>query len=104
MEIEPRPGPELFARGGRPCLSDVRRLLDSAVTPLPASRISLQISLYGFTNPTRNVTAVDPDVADHVELGDRTAQLGVDDLLERFQDLVARRLHANEPSAEKIVR
>ena len=32
---------------------------------------------------------VDLDVAHHVELGDRLAQLGVDDLLERRQDLVA---------------
>jgi adenine deaminase len=37
------------------------------------------------------------------ELGDRTAQLRVDDLLERLQDLVVRRLHANEPSNAKIV-
>ena len=36
------------------------------------------------------------------ELGDRTAQLRVDDLLERLQDLVVGRLHANEPSNAKI--
>src|SRR5207253_4984980 len=39
-----------------------------------------------------DIAAADPDVADHVELGDRTAQLRVDDLLERLQDLVARAL------------
>ena len=33
------------------------------------------------------------DVAHHVELGNRTLELGVDDLLERFQDVVAIRSH-----------
>jgi hypothetical protein len=52
----------------------------------------------GQRDRDRDVAAVDPDVADHVELCDRTAQLGVDHLLERFEDLVARRLHRDEPS------
>ena len=50
-----------------------------------------------------DIAAVDPDLVDHVELGDRTAQLRVNDLLERLQDLVVGRLHANEPSNAKIV-
>ena len=40
-----------------------------------------------------DVAPVDPDVADHVELDDVPLQLGVDDLLERLQDLFARSLH-----------
>ena len=45
-----------------------------------------------------DVAAVDLNVAHHVELGHRSSQLGVDDLLERLQDLVVRRIHPNEPS------
>ncbi len=45
-----------------------------------------------------DVTAVDLDFPDHVQLGDRTPQLGVDHVLERLQDLVAGRLHRIEPS------
>ena len=45
-----------------------------------------------------DIAAVDPDLVDHVELGDRTAQLRVNDLLERLQDLVARGLHSDETS------
>ena len=36
-----------------------------------------------------HVAALDPDVADHVELRHGPAQLGVDDLLERLEDVVA---------------
>ena len=40
-----------------------------------------------------HVPAVDPDLAHHVQVGDRAPELRVDDLLERLPDLVARRLH-----------
>jgi hypothetical protein len=41
----------------------------------------------------RHVPGLDPDLAHHVQIGDRAPKLRVDDLLERLPDLVARRLH-----------
>ena len=37
-----------------------------------------------------HIRAVDPDLPDHVELGDRLAQLGIDDERKGSQNLVAR--------------
>ena len=47
---------------------------------------------------TDDVAAVDLDAAHHVELGDRTAQLGVDHLAERGEDLFVR-AHAGRVSS-----
>src|SRR5207245_11066720 len=55
-------------------------------------------ALYGQSDRHGDVAAVDPNGANHVELGDRAAKLRVDDLLQRLEDLVARGLHTNEPS------
>jgi hypothetical protein len=51
-----------------------------------------------------DVAAVDFDAADHVQLGHRAAQLGVDHAFERAQDRIAVRLHPRTERSNMRVR
>ena len=57
-------------------------------------RVAQRAARDGERDRDGHVAAVDRDLADHVELGDRLAQLGVDDVRERGENGVLRRFHA----------
>src|SRR5579862_3509311 len=61
----------------------LKRLVD-----LLLERVAKRTAGDGEDDRERDDAVVELDVANHVELGDRTPQLGVDHLLERLEDVV----------------
>ena len=62
--------------------------LRDTILDLLLERVAERAAGDGQRNRHRHAAAVDHDVPHHVELGDGTLQLGVDYLLERFENRI----------------
>src|SRR4051812_39781208 len=89
---------------GRHDIESERNALDARnvaedVGHLLLERVAQRTARDRERNRDANVAAVDVYAADHVELGHRALQLGIDYPLERLEDQIAARLaHGSEPS------